>query len=68
MELLSQIGISPKLPHPLGRVRQNVEAAGAEVPDAAMHSLRGCGDWAPSWPAASLFSGAPGFCNYFREL
>lgn len=50
MELLSQIGISPKLPHPLGRVPRAEEAAGAEVPDAAMHSLRGCGDWAPSWP------------------
>lgn len=40
MELLSQVGISPELPHPPGLgVPQAVEAAGVEVPDAAMHSL-----------------------------
>lgn len=51
MEPLSQIGTSPKLPHPPGpRVPQAVEAAGAEVPDTALYSLEEAGGyWAPSW-------------------
>lgn len=60
MELLSQIGISPKLLHPPGPgVPQAVEAAGIEVPDAAMHPLEevvGTGHQAGSVTAFALWS------------
>lgn len=70
MELLSQIGISPKLPHPPGPgVPQAVEAVGTEVPDTAMHSPEGAvGTGHQAGPATALLYGAPDFCNHLREL
>lgn len=70
MELLSQIGIFPKLPHPPGPgVPQAVEAAGVEVPDVAMYTLEGVVRTEHrAGPATALLCGAPDFCNHLREL
>lgn len=70
MELLSQIGISPKLPHTPGPgVPQAVEAAGAEVPDAAMHLLEGVvGTGHQAGSGTALLYGAADFCKLPREL
>lgn len=69
MELLSQIGISPKLLHPPGPgVPQAVEAAGTEVPDAAMHPLEGVvGTGHQAGSVTALLYGAADFCDFLRE-
>lgn len=69
MELLSQIGISPKPPHAPGLgVPQAVEAAGAEVPDVAMLSLEGVVRTEhQAGQATALLYSAPDFCNHLRE-
>lgn len=69
MELPSQIGISPELPHPPGpEVPQAVEAAGAEVPDAAMHSLEeAVRTGHQAGPATAAFYGAPDSGYHFRK-
>lgn len=70
MELLSQIGISPELPHPPGPgVPQAVEAAGAEVPDAARLSLEEA-VWTghQAGPATVAFYRAPDSGYHPRKL
>lgn len=69
MELLSQVGISRELPHPPGPgVPQPVEAAGAEVPDTAMHSLEeAVRTEHQAHPATVAFYGAPDSWYHFRK-
>lgn len=69
MKLLSQIGISPKLPHPPGPgVPQALEATGAEVPDAATYSLEeAVGTRHQAGTKAAVFYGVPASPYHLRE-